>query len=1084
VSYGGDLYSFDPSSGEMNMLYEVTPLFGIAFDGTTFYGNSAAELFTLDISTGELTLVGAYNNPDLGGIVSIAADGNGNLFGVDLGEDVLYAIDKETGTATTIGPMGENFIIIQDIAFDKTTNILYFAGQTYGGESGLYVINTQTGEAVLTAPLQGNLHISALAIPSENTLFLPPVNLQAQVSGENTDLFWDPPFTGNVVGYNVYRDSALIAFTENEEFTDLSPGLGIYQYQVSSVFEGGESELTEPVQVTLGNPSISADPLSIEEVLEVGESAVRELYLYNDGNIPLIFSTFTSYGSSQGNSGNSGESFNAAEYAEMAELRFGNGWQDLKPALLMGTNLPEGMDDYCIPVSNCNFGDGIESFELAEISNLNSGCSPSGYGDFTMMEATLTAGMTYDASFSSSYPNNFVNVWIDLNQDEVFSEDELLIADFELPVPGELYTTQLLIPADAPNGATRLRVMGSWLFSNQDPCQNTTFGETEDYTVILGDGAPWITVEPAAASVAPGDSLLLEVTLDAADLDIMDYSAYITVNSNDTSAPVIDIPVILTVLPQSLSNFDPVWESPFNPMSIFVVEAQIDSMQLALGDEVGVFDVDPVTGEEICVGASVVLGPVNGQNILEVVVSMDDGSNPDQATGFTPGNPIIYRIWSSQMGEVTDVSAIYPNPGFDEVFTPLGTAFVSLGANALVSQQMVLQPGWNLISSPAEPLNANMMNLFMPLIESDLLEKVTAQDGGSIVYIPYPEPEGRWINSIGDMSTSEGYYVKVNGNAVMNMSGLPVQLPVEIPLVNGWNMLGYPSPEPQDALEAVEPLIDAGQLYKVLDDAGGLIQYISYNGQWINTIGDFNAGKGYYLKAEEETSLMINGGEGKKDNLSLNAGLESQFFTPVYQNNPYMPMHVILMANGLLSEGDEIGIFDGPLCVGAAVYDPENPDMVIAVTSMDDPDTQEADGFFVGNEIIVKIYRNGILYNEVEKTWLEGSETFAPLDSYVGILEGMVTGVQESASNPIRGLKLLPNPASSTTQVVLEMKRDAFFELEIRDLNGRIIRRLPEALLRTGPHSIPLYVGNLEPGIYLLKITSGDQQSFVKLVVQ
>lgn len=1089
VEYSGDLYTFDPATGEMNMLYNVSPLFGIAFDGTTFYGNSAAELFTLDITTGELTLVGAYNNPNLGGIVSIAADGYGELYGVDLGNDVLYFIDKETGAATTIGPMGTNFIIIQDIAFDKNTNILYFVGQTYLGETGLYVINTQTGEAVLTAPVQGNVHITALAIPSENTLFLPPVNLQAVADGGQVDLTWDPPFTGNYNGFNVYRDGELIAFSAASTFTDIPPGLGIYQYQVSTVFDEGESDLTLPVEVALGNPLVASDPGAIEEVLEVGESLVRELLIFNQGNIPLNFTAFTAYSSNANKSGSGdGGFFDAEAYALQAGIRFGSGWEDLAVEALSGSHAPEGMADYCIPYSNCNFGDGINSFELAEITNLNSGCSPSGYGDFTAMEATLTAGMTYDVSFSSSYSSNFVNLWIDLDQDEIFSEDERLIGDFELVTPGEMYSTAVSIPADAPNGTTRLRVMGSWLYSNQDPCQNTTFGETEDYTVVIGGGADWITLEPSAGSVAPGDTAVLLVTLDAAMLDIMNYNAVITINSNDTSAPAYDIPVGLTVLPQSLSNFEPVWESPFNPMSIFVVGALIDSMELVLGDEIGVFDIDPYTGQDICVGAGVVLGPVNGQNILEVVVSMDDGSNPAQATGFIPGNEIIYRLWNAQMGEVSDVTAEYPDPGFDEVFTPLGNAFVTLFGNALITQQMALQPGWNLVSSAAEPLNTNMMNLFMPLIESGTLEKVTDQAGGSIVYIPYPNPEGRWINSIGDMTMSEGYYVKVIEEVTVNIAGLPVSLPFEIPLEQGWNIMGYPSIASQDAMEVFEPLIGAGILYKVLDDAGGLIQYIPYpepNGQWINTIGQLENGRGYYLKVEEGTSLILEDGQGKSGTQSIQSGMKTQYFNPAYQNNPYMPMHIILMTGGILSEGDEIGIFDGDVCVGAGVYDGSNPDMAITVTSMDDPDTEPLDGFMQGNEISIRIYHDGILYEQVETEFLSGSETFAALDSWVGSMLGLVTGIGENAAGP-GSLKVAPNPMDDRTLVMVTFPGQGRVQLELLDLSGTLVREYPIAV-GDGICRLPLDGADLEAGVYILRARITGNATVVlheKLVVR
>jgi len=472
------------------------------------------------------------------------------------------------------------------------------------------------------------------------------------------------------------------------------------------------------------------------------------------------------------------------------------------------------------------------------------------------------------------------------------------------------------------------------------------------------------------------------------------------------------------------------------------------------------------------------------------VVSMDDGSNPNMANGFTPGNPIIYKLWTSEMGEITDVTVNYPNPGFDEVFTPLGTAIVELNGNAMVMQQMAFLPGWNLISSRAEPLNSNMMTLFQPLIDNGLLEKVIDQNGNTLVYLPYPEPDGKWVNSIGEMNMSEGYYVKVNDFVDVLMHGLPLALPYDIPLTQGWNIMGYPSSNAQDGLEVVEPLINSGNLYKVLDDAGGLIQFIPYpepNGQWINTIGDFTDGKGYYLKVIEATTLTISDGSSASAAFkSSNSLKELTYFEPVYQNNPYMPMHIILMPNGLLSEGDEVGIYDEDICVGASVYDGSSTDMSITVTSMDDPDTEPIDGFTVGNGFSVKIYSNGNIYEQVETEYLEGSPTFAPLESYVGSLLGFITGVETNYSTK-NTIRVSPNPASETTRVYLTLKSDSKVEISMMNLSGRLAKGIQTTGFSKGNHYVAVDVSDIQPGVYILNVlVDGIEKEILyqKVVVQ
>ncbi|MCB2220852.1 MAG: T9SS type A sorting domain-containing protein [Bacteroidetes bacterium] len=1086
VAYEGEVYSFDPISTETTLLFEDSPLVGIAFDGTNFYGNSYAELFEINIATGELSLIGSFEDPELNGITSIAFDGNGNLYGVDLTDDNLFSIDKATADVNYIGPLGGDFIIIQDIAFDKTTNTLYFAGQNYSGESGLYIINTQTGEAVMTAPLQNNVHISAFTIPSENTLLLPPSNLQATVNGNNVELSWQEPFTGSYTGFNVYRDGNLLGSVTTTTFSDSDLDFGIYQYQVSAFYDEGESQLTDPLEVAIGNPDLAVNPVSIDQVVETGESVLTELVIHNTGNINLNYSLNTAY-TNQNKSQNKGIStVTKKQFEKLAAERFGEGWQQL----LYDPSDPESINDYCIPTSNCNFGDGINSFELAEISNVNSGCSPNGFGDFTNLSTGLATGTVYDVTISSSYSNNFVNVWIDLNQDEEFTEDERVVSDLQCEIPGQTYTAQLEIPVSAINGETRMRVMGSWLYSNTDPCQNTNFGETEDYTVIIGASNPWIALDPLSGSIAPGDNAVVQVTLDASNLPVADYTASILVSSNDTINSLFELPVNLTVIDQSLSNFDPVWETPFNPMTIFVVSAQIDSLDMQLGDEVGVFDIDPNTGQEICVGAGLVTQPINNTNILEIIVSMDDGSNPDVANGFTPGNELIFKLWTAELGEISEVITEFPTPGFDEVFTPLGTAIVALSAEVMATQQMVFQPGWNLVSSSVVPLNTNMMSVFQPLIEDENLLKVIDQDGGSLVYLPLPDPEGKWVNSIGEMSIMEGYYVKVSETADVSMQGMPLAMPVTVPLQSGWNIMGYPADDPQDALETVQPLIDGEVLYKVLDDAGGLIQYIPFpepNGQWINTIGNLQNGKGYYIKVLDESSLMIGEGQGGSNSKSVIAVNDPVYFEPVYQNNPYMPMHFILMTNTMLNTGDEVGIFDGEVCVGASVYDGNSNAMSITVTSMDDPATSEMDGFTIGNDFTIKVYSNGQLYESVQTEYIDGSETFAALETYVGNITDVMTGSNENAAGIQNFLKVAPNPASGSTSITLKLTSEAKVAFTMHQLTGEVVSEINFGTILKGTFNTKLDVSDLNPGVYVLKVHVDGQTKeifYQKVIVQ
>lgn len=141
--------------------------------------------------------------------------------------------------------------------------------------------------------------------------------------------------------------------------------------------------------------------------------------------------------------------------------------------------------DYCYPTANCSFGDGFTGFSLLTINNMNSGCSPNGYGNFLNLTANLDPGQTYTVSWKTGYSDQYATLWIDLSSDKQFTANEMLITDFHMTAVGTVYNTSFTLPAGVMPGEKRLRIRANWQNSSADPCSNFSYGETEDYTVII-----------------------------------------------------------------------------------------------------------------------------------------------------------------------------------------------------------------------------------------------------------------------------------------------------------------------------------------------------------------------------------------------------------------------------------------------------------------------------------------------------------------------------------------------------------------------------------------------------------------------
>lgn len=145
----------------------------------------------------------------------------------------------------------------------------------------------------------------------------------------------------------------------------------------------------------------------------------------------------------------------------------------------------------CQPESNCDgFDDGVTQFALAD-QDLTTNCTPSGYSNDTDIVFTFDPDFTtFDGTLQVGFADSAFAIWIDVNDDAIFSADELvgegLVApantdfDFSIDVSG-LDPAMLL-------GEHTMRVRGedeSTAGDVTDPCDDLAFGRTNDYTAFF-----------------------------------------------------------------------------------------------------------------------------------------------------------------------------------------------------------------------------------------------------------------------------------------------------------------------------------------------------------------------------------------------------------------------------------------------------------------------------------------------------------------------------------------------------------------------------------------------------------------------
>lgn len=155
---------------------------------------------------------------------------------------------------------------------------------------------------------------------------------------------------------------------------------------------------------------------------------------------------------------------------------------------------------YCTPSfsnTNTNYGLYISGFSTEDgetnISNTGTSLSTGGYGDYyDSYSASVEAGQSFGFTVTPGYTGNAMKyaMWIDWNQDYDFNDDGEEVAIQSSGIQTD-WTGQVSIPATTLPGNYRIRIMGNYSGDVAlSPCVSGTYGEAEDYQLIVLPAAP------------------------------------------------------------------------------------------------------------------------------------------------------------------------------------------------------------------------------------------------------------------------------------------------------------------------------------------------------------------------------------------------------------------------------------------------------------------------------------------------------------------------------------------------------------------------------------------------------------------
>lgn len=159
---------------------------------------------------------------------------------------------------------------------------------------------------------------------------------------------------------------------------------------------------------------------------------------------------------------------------------------------------PGNFGSYCTPISEeaGTVGDHINGVQLGNIDNTGTGATPMpGYVNYSDQFSTpLSRNAQRVLSITSGHQvGTQYTAFIDYDRDNIFEDGER-IGSFTSSLPGEVGNLAFTVPNNALIGSTILRVRAvredGVSISMIDACYSHTYGETEDYAVVINGNTP------------------------------------------------------------------------------------------------------------------------------------------------------------------------------------------------------------------------------------------------------------------------------------------------------------------------------------------------------------------------------------------------------------------------------------------------------------------------------------------------------------------------------------------------------------------------------------------------------------------
>jgi hypothetical protein len=380
-----------------------------------------------------------------------------------------------------------------------------------------------------------------------------------------------------------------------------------------------------------------------------------------------------------------------------------------------------------------------------------------------------------------------------------------------------------------------------------------------------------------------------------------------------------------------------------------------------------------------------------------------------------------------------------------------------------------LASGWSQISSYINPLSPAVSTILGGVLNNITIMK----DGEGNVYVP-----NQGINQIGNWNTLNGYQIKVNTQTAFSINGL-LAVPQNTPIAMSasWNLVSYLR---NSQMPVATALASLGNTLIIAKNGLGQMYVPAYN---VNQIGNMLPGQGYFINVNTAGNLTY----PQNGVLKAIAGIDNtplaKVLVPSLPNTGNNASLIIEISSSY--EGYEIGVWNvRNELIGSGVV--HNGVAAVNIWG-DDNTTPTLEGAAEGEALTVRLLNvnSGNLEN-VKLVGIKNVINNSDLDNLVYAGNSLMIAKAETDNQFVPnelGVKIAPNPFSSTTNIEFNMPTEGTVTVDLYTLQGSQIGSLANGNYKQGINNLTFDGSKLASGVYNLIVRFGSQQVSQMMII-